>query len=508
MQKLEVRLLRRTESLCPKCLKKIPADLVDRDGKVVMKKKCQEHGEFEDIYWGSTSEYERVMNFMYPGSKITNPRTSRERGCPYDCGICDEHKSHTILGIIDVTNRCNLNCPICFANANSSGFVYEPSLEQIKTMMENLRRNNPIKVFAFQFSGGEPTLRDDLPEMVRMAKEMGFSYVMVDTNGIRIARDRKYLKMLVDSGLNSFYLQFDGLDDEVYMKLRGTKLLNTKLRVIENCRKLGLRNIVLVVTLVKGINDKQIGGIIKFAVENSDVISCVNFQPISFSGRANKIEREKKRITTDEFIDLVEKQTNYKIKKEYFYPVSAMVPISNFIEAYKGINAPKLSTHPCCGVGTYIIVDGNKYTPINEIINVDRFLDILHRGSIELATRDNGILNMNRMMLKTRLLGEVLRSIKDSKRKDLIAKLLRNATVEEARNFHNNTIMIGCMHFMDPWNFDIERVCRCVIHYSLPDGRLVPFCSYNTLHREELERRFSVPLEEWKNNVRGIGDDR
>ncbi|HIE33540.1 MAG TPA: radical SAM protein, partial [Candidatus Altiarchaeales archaeon] len=190
------KLLKKTESLCPRCMEKIPARLVDREGKVIIKKNCPEHGDFEDIYWGNTEGYNRVMRYLHEGTSIENPRTKRDKGCPYDCGLCNEHKSHTILGIIDVTNRCNLNCPICFANANSTGLVYEPSLEQIRKMLENLRKNRPIKSFAFQFSGGEPTIRNDLPEMIKIAKEMGFSYIMVDTNGIKIAEDRKYIKVL------------------------------------------------------------------------------------------------------------------------------------------------------------------------------------------------------------------------------------------------------------------------------------------------------------------------
>lgn len=488
------KLLKKTESLCPRCMEKIPARLVDREGKVIIKKNCPEHGDFEDIYWGNTEGYNRVMRYLHEGTSIENPRTKRDKGCPYDCGLCNEHKSHTILGIIDVTNRCNLNCPICFANANSTGLVYEPSLEQIRKMLENLRKNRPIKSFAFQFSGGEPTIRNDLPEMIKIAKEMGFSYIMVDTNGIKIAEDRKYIKVLHEAGLNSFYLQFDGLDDDVYELTRGMPMLKTKLQAIENCRKLGLRNIVLVVTLIKGINDKQIGGIIKFAIENSDVITCVNFQPISFAGKASSMEVKKNRITTNEFMELVEKQTKGRIKKEYFYPIPAMVPASDFIEAYKGRDIPKLSTHPCCGIGTYVIInENNSYMPINEIVNVDKFFDILKMGSKELKKNRGISLKLSNIRLKARLLSEVLKSVRDSKRRDLIGRIIKNATVKDTINFHKNAVMIGCMHFMDSWNFDMDRVCRCVIHYALPDGRLVPFCSYNTIHRAELERKYSVP---------------
>jgi len=493
-------LVKTTESLCPKCLKKIPADLVEENNKILIKKECPEHGKFEDIYWWDVDNYKRTMTFQNDGTGVDNPRTERDKGCPYDCGLCDEHKSQTVLGIVDVTNRCNLNCPVCFANANSTGRVYEPSKEQIREMLRNLRNNKPIPSFALQFSGGEPTVRDDLPELVKIAKEEGFTYVMVDTNGIRVAKDIKYLKKLKSSGMNSFYLQFDGLDDEIYEKLRGKKLLNTKLRVIENCRKLGARCVVLVVTLVKGINDQQVGGIIEFAMRNSDVITCVNFQPISFAGKASKMEIRERRITTPEFVERVEKQTRGKLKREHFYPVPAMVPISKFIEAYKQKPIIRLSTHPCCGVGAYLIVDKEgECFPINDAINVDRFFNILDRGAEELKKKGKFHKNIRELKIAAELLSEIIRHIHDKKLRQLITRILEKGNLKSTINFHKEVIlMIGCMHFMDSWNFDLERVQRCVIHYSLPDGRIVPFCSYNNLHRKALEEKFSVPMNEWK----------
>ncbi len=492
-------LVKTIDSLCPRCLKKIPAGLVEEGGRIEIKKECPEHGKFEDVYWGDAENYHKIVKFQNDGRGVDNPRFKADKGCPYDCGLCSDHKSQTVLGIVDVTNRCNIDCPVCFANANVTGRVYEPSREQIREMLQNLRNNKPIPAFALQFSGGEPTVRDDLPELIKIAREVGFSYVMVDTNGINVAGDMKYLRKLKDAGMNSFYLQFDGLDDEIYERLRGRKLLNTKLRVIENCRKLGARCVILVVTLVKGVNDHQIGGIIEFALRNSDVISSVNFQPISFAGKASQMRIREGRITIPEFVERVEKQTKKKIKGEHFYPVPAMVPISAFIEAYKQKPIIRLSTHPCCGVGAYMIIgkDGVSF-PINEVINVDKFLDILNRGSKELKKKGRFPKNIRELKIATELLGEIILNIHDKKLTTLIGRVLKNGNIKSAINFHQDTLMIGCMHFMDGWNFDCDRVQRCAIHYSLPDGRIVPFCSYNTIHRTALEKKFSVPLDEWK----------
>jgi uncharacterized radical SAM superfamily Fe-S cluster-containing enzyme len=492
--------IRAVESLCPVCKKKIPAEIFEENGRVKIRKKCPDHGGFEDVYWGDADHYRWIMGFQSDCEGVDNPRTRRYKGCPYDCGLCEEHKSHTVLGLVDVTNRCNLHCQVCFANAASAGYVYEPTKEQVRGMLRNLRDNRPVPCYAFQFSGGEPTVRNDLPALVRMGKDLGFLYIMIDTNGIRIANDIEYLKELKDAGTDAFYLQFDGLDDDVYRKVRGGDLLNTKLRAIENIRRLKWRCIVLVVTLINGVNDDQVGGIIRFAIENSDVVTCVNFQPVSFAGRISNLDKGKGRITTHEFVDLVEKQTKGGIKKGYFYPVPSMIPISRFIESHINEPTTKFSTHPCCGVGTYITIDNRgKYTPINETINVDRILRVLQKGAEEMG--GGGKISANtKFQIIINLLRGSSNNIKDPRRREMILNLLRSGRYSDATDFHENAIMIGCMHFMDLWNFDLERVEKCIIHYSLPDGRLVPFCSYNNLHREALERKFSMPLDEWKNS--------
>lgn len=494
-----MEILRKTKSLCPTCLKVIPAELVDDGGIVKIRKHCPEHGDFEDVYWSNTEHYKEIIKFKNDGSKIQNPRTQRtEKGCPFDCGLCNEHKSHTILGIIDVTNRCNMNCPICFANANAAGYLYEPTKGEIRNMLKNLRNNVPVPTVAVQFSGGEPTMRDDLPELVKLAKDMGFLNVEVDTNGIRCANNSGYLKKLKDSGLDTFYLQFDGLTDEATIPLRGRKMTDIRKKFIENCREIGMESIVLVVTLKKGVNDSQLGDIINFAVKNHDVVRGINVQPIAFTGRASKMEVKEGRITTYDFIDLVEKQTSGKIKKGYFYPISSMVPISRFVEAWSNEEKPVLSPHPCCGVATYIVAnEKGGYTPINEIVDVDDLLKTLKEATEKLkGETSSGFLaskinKVKRLGVELKIVEKMIKNIRNPEFRGILGGVLKKGSLDALVDFHNKTIMIGCMHFMDPWNFDLERVERCIIHYSLPDNRIIPFCSYNTLYREELEKKFS-----------------
>lgn len=491
-----MEILKNTESLCPKCLRKIPAKLVADEGKVKIKKECKIHGPFEDIYWNDIEHYRWIISFYENGNGVENPKTSRKLGCPFDCGLCNEHKSHTVLGIIDITNRCNLSCPVCFASANSSEKIYEPTYEQIKEMLLSLIKNLPVRCYAFQFSGGEPTLRDDLPDLVKLGKDLGFLYIMVDTNGIRISRDFNYLKKLKDAGLDSFYLQFDGLDDSIYKKTRGIAMLKDKIHAIENCRKVGI-SVVLVVTLIKGVNDSQIGGIIKFAVENSDIIRCVNFQPISFSGNASKMEIQKSRITNYDFINLVEKQTNGKIKAKDFYPVTVTVPFSKFVEAVVKNPTTALTCHPICGLGTYIVINGRDYKTITELLDVKNLLNAVKEGANDLKKEGeiSRKFSLAKFKFKARLFGNVLKHIHDPERREMIMKILKFGQYKDTAKFHKRMIMIGSMHFMDPWNYDVERVQNCTIHYATPDGRLIPFCSYNNIYRKIVEEKFSKVVE-------------
>ncbi len=212
-----MREIKETKSLCPECLKVLPAKIYEDERKVYIRKSCPEHGDFKDLYWGDYDEYERAKKFDYLGTKLTNPQTREERGCPHDCGICTEHKSHTVLAIVDVTNRCNLRCPICFAHAGAAGYLYEPSFEEIRGMFEKLLANEPVSPPALQFSGGEPTVRDDLPELVRMAKRMGFRHVEVNSNGIKMAESVEYCRELKQAGVSTVYLQFDGVTPEPHI---------------------------------------------------------------------------------------------------------------------------------------------------------------------------------------------------------------------------------------------------------------------------------------------------
>ena len=483
--------IKQTKSLCPECLKVIPATIYEENEKVYLRKTCPEHGEFTDLYWGDYEQYKRALKYDHLGRKLDNPRTKVDRGCPYDCGICPEHNSHTVLAIIDVTNRCNLRCPICFAHAGAAGYLYEPTKEQIRGMLENLRANTPIAPPALQFSGGEPTVRDDLPELVRMAKELGFDHVEVNSNGIRMAESVDYCRTLQEAGVSTVYLQFDGVTPKPYLVARGFDLFDIKKKALANLKEAGFRSIVLVPVLVGDVNDDQVGDIIRFAIDHRDIVRCVNFQPVSITGRINRKEREKMRITIPDLMRLAEEQTDGLIKQEDWYPVSTVIPFSRFIGKLKERKYVDFSCHPHCGMGTYLVMDGDKVAPITDYLKVDPFLE-----AIEAASRK--IDEDHRTRAKMTIAAAALKNISFGMLRKFLLPVIWKGDYESLSDLHHRMIMIGSMHFMDPYNFDLERVNRCVIHYATPDGRIIPFCSMNALHRRSVEKKFAQPLEEAK----------
>ena len=481
--------IKTTRSICPECLKAIDATIFEDEGKVFIKKECPEHGAFQEIYWSDYDQYVRAEKFRYDGEGISNPRTEKKNGCPYDCGICPEHKSHTALAIIDVTNRCNLTCPVCFANAAAAGYVYEPTKEQITGMLENLRATKPVPATALQFSGGEPTIRKDLFDLIRKAKELGFSHVEINTNGLRLSQSVDYCRDLKAAGASTIYLQFDGLTPDVYKFIRGVDLLDIKMKAIENLRAAGFTSSVLVVTLVKGVNDHQLGDIINFAAKNFDAIRCVNVQPVSLCGRLPQTEREKMRITIPDFMKKVEEQTNGTIKASDFFPVPSVAIVSKAIGALKGKRYLEFTAHPHCGMATYLFIENGKIKTITQLANVEKFF-----GSMKNVYTKASEGHKTRAYLS--LLGS-LRYVKFSFMRKLLP-VVTKGDYKSLGDLQRQSLLLSSMHFMDPYNFDLERVQRCLIHYAVPDGRIIPFCTMNSIHRTEVEKNLGVPLKEWK----------
>jgi 7,8-dihydro-6-hydroxymethylpterin dimethyltransferase len=302
-----------TESLCPHCLRRIPARRVHLDDSVYLEKVCPEHGELEPVLlWRNDPwAYERWNR----SSVLETPAPFIESACPDRCGICPDHRQATCTAILEVTHRCDHACPVCFA-ASGKETRQDPGLNEIRRMLETAARSGPCPV---QLSGGEPTLRDDLPQIVALARECGFDHIQVNTNGIRLALDPEYGKALKDAGITDFFLQFDGLTDGVYERIRGATLLQLKLKAIERCVDLNVA-VILVPTLVRGVNEDQVGPLIRFAKEKIPTVKGVHFQPMTWLGRYPESPRNTDRILIPEILSAIEAQTEGELAVENMIP--------------------------------------------------------------------------------------------------------------------------------------------------------------------------------------------
>jgi uncharacterized radical SAM superfamily Fe-S cluster-containing enzyme len=486
-------LLKTTRTLCPICSTVLAAEILDDNGQVFMTCTCPSHGTFRNLYWSDTETYRRFDAYDRIGTPVTTAFTEgTSDGCPENCGICTNHRSGTLLANIDVTNRCNLTCDFCFVNARACGFVYEPSFDQIIGMMHMLREQKPVPPPAVQFSGGEPTMRSDLPELVRRAKEIGFSQVQIATNGIRMANNPDYAKELRKAGLSTVYLHFDGVSKETDPFLEKHK------QAVEYCREAGL-GMVLVPTVIAGKNDHEIGAIIRFAVENIGVVRGVNFQPVAFTGAAREDDIRQERVTIPDLLQRIEDQTDGVIRKDDFYPVPCVVPITDLVEAYTNKPTVHFTAHQHCGAATYVFVTEEGVVPVNRMVDVDSFFNSIQKMADKL--REGGSLNKYLTLIEG--VKNLHASVKKGERGDatrfwmLIAKALVSQNFDSLREFHMNALFIGTMHFMDRYNYDLARVQRCCIHYATPEGRIIPFCSYNSgkVYREEVWRKYARPLD-------------
>jgi len=485
-------LLKKTRTLCPACGRTIDAEIVEEGGQVFFERACPEHGSFRDLYWSDAALYKRFDEFEAIGTGLENPwKENPGDGCPRYCGVCSNHRSGTLLANIDLTNRCNLNCDFCFVNAQACGYVYEPSFDQVVDMLALLRSEKPVPTPAVQFSGGEPTLREDLIDIIKKAKELGFKQVQIATNGVKIGRDPGYAKSLKEAGLSTVYLHFDGTTKETDPQIERHR---QAVKVLDSVH-LGT---VLVPTIIKGRNDQEVGDIIRFAAEHISVVRGVNFQPVAFTGAASDEDVRNARITIPELLERIESQTSGVIRKDDFYPVPCVVPVSDLVEAYTGKPQIRFTAHQHCGAATYVFVTEKGMIPINRMVDVDKFFAAVKRMTESL--KKGGQINKYLTLLEG--VNNLRNSVKKGEDGEVpnIWKTLAGALIfqnfDALRDFHWNSLFIGTMHFMDRYNYDISRVQRCCIHYATPDGRIIPFCTYNSgpVYRDEIWRKHSRPL--------------
>ncbi|MBI4493043.1 MAG: radical SAM protein, partial [Chloroflexi bacterium] len=339
-----------TRSICPTCRRAIDAQVLLRDNRVYLRKRCPEHGQVEALVYGDAQAYTASARFNKPGSIPLQFSTAIERGCPHDCGLCPDHQQHACVGIIEVSSACNMACPLCFANA---GAGFNLTLEEVEGILDHLvaTEGSPQVV---QFSGGEPTLHPQLIPMLRAARARGIPHVMLNTNGRRIAADPAFVAQLAELR-PSIYFQFDGFEAETYRAIRGEPdLLPEKLRALDRLAEIGC-DVVLVPAIERGVNAHEVGRIVRFGLEHP-AVRGINFQPAFHAGRHGTHD-PLQRMTIPDVLALLEAQT------EGLFQVSDFVPVP--------------CCFPTCNSVTYAYVEGDTVVPLPRVLNVDDYLDYI-----------------------------------------------------------------------------------------------------------------------------------
>lgn len=494
-----MNILRETKSICPECLKLIPAKIFEEDNKVWIRKECLEHGQFLDLYWGDYEMYKKAMKFSHDGKAIHNPSINIQNPlCPTDCGLCKVHKSHTALGNIVVTNRCDLQCFYCFFYAKAMGYVYEPTLEQIRMMLRVMREEKPVPCNAVQLTGGEPTIRDDIIDIIKIAKEEGYDHVQLNTNGIKFSQSLEFAKKVREAGVSTLYLSFDGTTPETNPKNHYEMP-----KILENLRKVGLRA-VLVPTIINTVNDHDVGNILRFGIKNIDAVSGVNYQPVSLVGRITKADVKKFRITIPDVIKKIEEQTNGIVSREDWYPVPFVTPITHFFEALTERPRYELTSHAACGMATYLFLDGDKIVPIPRFFDVEGFMEFLNEITSQVRGFTGKVYTSLKIMSKLSSFVDKKKQPKDLNIANILFNILKTGDYNSLGILQHKSLFVGMMHFMDLYNYDVERVERCCIHYAQPDGRIIPFCAFNVIpqwYRDKIQEKHSLSIPEWENKT-------
>ncbi len=492
------RVLARTASVCPVCLGPAPAERVAVGDTVLLVKRCPEHGEFSAPVWRGEPAFTGWVRPKIPTAR-RGPGTERELGCPNDCGLCPDHGQHTCTLLIEVTQRCNLRCPVCFASAGvggqsgrqgedaesgwNKGDARESRREDDSTLGELVARLAVLRPRAgdanIQLSGGEPTLRDDLPQLVTAVRGLGYPFVQLNTNGLRLAREAGYAARLAAAGLDSVFLQFDGPDDAATARLRGLPLHADKVRAVDACAAAGL-GVVLVCTVARGVNDHCLGDIVRFGLARVPVVRGAHFQPVSFFGRyegfgapggadgvafggapggAGDSAREAARITLPEVMRAVRDQTGGLIPLSHLHPPGCEHAQCSFSGTFMAHEDGRLEPAggACCGTGgNGTRTGGISPAPIPAALGAERARAFVRRQwKAPGPPAGAGATSGNTSATPPR---------------DDFERFLARA----GRRF-----TVSGMAFQDAWTLDTERLRGCCIHVAAPDGRMVPFCAWN-----------------------------
>jgi uncharacterized radical SAM superfamily Fe-S cluster-containing enzyme len=509
---------RETDSLCPVCVREarqeildgkrdyrelltekigeIKAQIIERDGKILMTKDCPLHGHFEDVMAMDPAFFKHLED-AFPGSDIRSHADEK----------LHNHGSSTIkygrgaVLTIDLTNRCNMMCDPCFMDANQVGFVHELSWEDIKTLLDNAISLKPRRQLSVQFSGGEPTLSPFFLDAVRYCKKVGYNSVQAATNGIEFAKSPEFCRAAAEAGLRYVYLQFDGIGNAANSHRLVGNLFDVKLRAIENLYAAGV-DIVPVTTIVNGINNEQVGRIIQFALDNPKKINFLSFQPVSFTGRDEEVTPERRaaqRYTLSHLAHDVKNQTGLGEPVRDWFPISFMGTFTDWADLVHGPQAEwgnlTCGCHPNCGVGMAVMIDKQtkEAVPVTAFLNADQLAKDLRSVNDAARGKFLSVMGMALALMKNY---DPFKAPTHFKLTDLMKKFDKTfgATgknygrvdgertiddIQKRRADRWNFLFIAGMWFQDLFNYDFRRTERCIIPYATQEGE-ISFCAYNT----------------------------
>ncbi|WP_019856311.1 radical SAM protein [Actinopolyspora mortivallis] len=459
-----------TRSVCPVCKVVVDAQVNIRDDRVYLRKRCREHGEFEALVYGDAQAYVNSARFNKPGTIPLAFQTEVAEGCPADCGLCPEHKQHACLGIIEVNTACNLDCPVCFADSGHQPDGYSITLEQCERMLDTFveAEGEPEVVM---FSGGEPTIHKHILDFVDLAQQRPIKAVNLNTNGIRLATDRRFVQALGERNRPgnrvNIYLQFDGFDEATHQALRGKDLRERKRRALDNCAEAGL-TVTLVAAVERGLNEHEIGDIIRFGVQHPAVRS-VSLQPVTHSGRHVEFD-PLNRMTNSDVIGHIAEQCPEWLRGDDFVPVPCCFPTCRSI--------------------TYLLVDHKEdrtdVVPIPRLVDVDDYLDYVSNRVVP----DHELRQaLEKLWSASAFPGtETTADSLETTAAEAECRACGIDLPEAARGLADKAFMIVVQDFQDPYTLNVKQLMKCCVEEITPDGRMIPFCAYNSVGYRERVR--------------------
>ena len=467
-----------TKSVCPVCKVVLDAQVNIREDKVYLRKRCREHGQFEALVYGDAQAYLDSARFNKPGTIPLIFQTEVRDGCPSDCGLCPEHKQHACLGIIEVNTNCNLDCPICFADSGHQPDGYSITVAQCEKMLDVFVASEG-EAEVVMFSGGEPTIHRHILEFIDLAQSKPVRNITLNTNGIRLATDKRFVAALGERNGRggksvNIYLQFDGFDERTHREIRGTDLRDRKRRALDNCAEAGL-TVTLVAAVERGLNEHELGDIVEFGLAHPAVRS-VAFQPVTHSGRHAEFD-PLTRLTNSDVIGLIAAQRPGWFRADDFFPVPCCFPTCRSI--------------------TYLLTDGTPggpdfgVVPIPRLIQVEDYLDYVSnrvvpdyavREALEKLWSASAFMGTGTTEEKLRLAADALDCA------EACGVNLPGAIAD----LTDRAFMIVVQDFQDPYTLNVKQLMKCCVEEITPDGRLIPFCAYNSVgYREQVREQMS-----------------